>query len=65
MFLLVNEDNSVKKTHVWKWVKCFSEGRESVTDEEKSVGQQQAELKKILQTFPILYARIVGYLSGA
>jgi len=52
MFVQVNEDNSVKKAHVWKWVKCFSEERESVTDEEKSVGQQQAELKKILQTFP-------------
>jgi len=46
-------------------VKRFSEGRQSVTDEEKSGGQQQAELKKILQTFPILYVRIVGYLSGA
>ena len=26
----------MKKTAVYKWVKCFSEGRESVTDEESS-----------------------------
>jgi len=29
-------DNAIKKTAAYKWVKCFSEGRESVTDEERS-----------------------------
>jgi len=29
-------DNSMKKTAVYKWMKRFSEGRESVTDEERS-----------------------------
>jgi len=29
-------DNAMKKTAVYKWVKRFSEGRESVTDEESS-----------------------------
>ena len=29
-------DNAMKKTAVYKWMKCFSEGRESVTDEERS-----------------------------
>ena len=29
-------DNAMKKTAVYKWVKSFSEGRESVTDEESS-----------------------------
>jgi len=29
-------DSAIKKTAVYKWVKCFSEGRESVTDEERS-----------------------------
>ena len=29
-------DNAMKKTAVYKWVKRFSEGRESVTDEERS-----------------------------
>jgi len=29
-------DYALKKTAVYKWVKRFSEGRESVTDEERS-----------------------------
>ena len=29
-------DSDMKKTAVYKWVKRFSEGRESVTDEERS-----------------------------
>ena len=29
-------DSAVKKTAVYKWMKRFSEGRESVTDEERS-----------------------------
>ena len=29
-------DNAMKKTAVYKWVKHFSEGTESVTDEERS-----------------------------
>ena len=29
-------DNAMKRTAVYKWVKRFSEGRESVTDEERS-----------------------------
>ena len=32
----IYEDNAMKKTAVYKWVKRFSEGRESVTDEERS-----------------------------
>jgi len=36
MLLQVNGDNAMKKTAVYKWVKRFSEGRESVTDEERS-----------------------------
>ena len=32
----VYRDNAMKKTAVYKWVKHFSEGRESVTDEERS-----------------------------
>ena len=32
----VYRDNAVKKTAVYKWVNCFSEGRERVTDEERS-----------------------------
>jgi len=36
MLVQVYRDNAVKKTAVYKWVKRFSEGRESVTDEERS-----------------------------
>jgi len=65
MFMLVqvDGDNAMKKTAVYKWVKRFSEGRESVADEERSRdqdGQQQAELKKTLQKFVKLCVKIVG-----
>ena len=55
MLVQVYGDNAMKKTAVYKWVKRFSEGRESVTDD-----QQQEELKKILQNFVKLCVNIVG-----
>jgi len=36
MLVQVYRDNAMKKTAVYKWVKCFSEGRESVSEEERS-----------------------------
>ena len=36
MLVQVYGDNVMKKTAVYKWVKRFSEGRESVTDKERS-----------------------------
>jgi len=36
MLVQVYRDNAMKKTRVYKWVKHFSDGRESVTDEERS-----------------------------
>jgi transposase len=36
MLVQVYGDNAMKKTAVYKWVKRFSEGRESVTEEERS-----------------------------
>jgi len=36
MLVQVYGDNAMKKTEVYKWVKRFSGGRESVTDEERS-----------------------------
>ena len=36
MLVQVYGDNAMKKTAVYKWVKRFSEGRGSVTDEERS-----------------------------
>jgi len=36
MLMQVYGDSAMKKTAVYKWVKRFSEGRESVTEEESS-----------------------------
>jgi len=36
MLVQVYGDNVMKKTTVYKWVKRFSEGKESVTEEERS-----------------------------
>ena len=36
MLVQVYADNVMKKTAVYKWIKRFSEGRESATDEERS-----------------------------
>jgi len=36
MLVQVYGDNAMKKTAVYKWVKPFSVGRESATDEERS-----------------------------
>jgi len=36
MLLKVYGDNAMRKTAVYKWVKRFSGGKESVTDEERS-----------------------------
>jgi len=35
MLVQVYGDSAIKKTAVYKWVKLFCEGRESVTDEER------------------------------
>jgi len=51
--VLVYRDNAMKKTAVYKWVKRFSEGRESVTDEERSgrtlTSRTDENIVKILQ----------------
>jgi 20S proteasome alpha/beta subunit len=39
MLVKVYRDNALKKTAVYKWVTCFSEGRESVAKREQD-GQQ-------------------------
>ena len=36
MLVQICEDNAMKKTAVYKWVKRSSDGRESITDKEKS-----------------------------
>jgi len=49
MLVQVYGDNAMKKTAVYKWVKRFPEGRESVTDEERSGHNYKA---KHIQTLP-------------
>jgi len=65
MLVQVYGDNAMKKTTVCKWVKRFSEGRESVMTTRDQDGQQQTELKKTLQKFFKFCVKIVGLLSGA
>ena len=60
MLMQVYGDSAMKKTAVYKWVKSFSEGKESVTDEERSVRPEKVGLKKTLQKFVILCVKIVG-----
>jgi hypothetical protein len=45
MLVQVYGDNAVKKTAVCNWVTRFSEGRESVTDEERT-GNKWESLKR-------------------
>jgi len=54
LLVQVYGDNAMKKTAVYKWVKPFTAGRESVTDEERS------GLKKTLQKFIKLCVKIIG-----
>ena len=54
MLVQVYGDNSMKKTAVYKWVKRFSEGRGSVTDEERSgrpaTSRTEENIAKVRQT---------------
>jgi len=53
MLVQVYGDNAMKKTAVYKWVKRFSEGRETVTDEERSerpaTGTTEENIAKVRQ----------------
>ena len=67
MLLQVNGDNAMKKTAVYKWVKRFSEGRESVTDEERSgrpatsrTEENIANVRQILRTNRRLTVRSIA-----
>jgi transposase len=56
MLLQVCGDNAMKKTAVYKWVTRFSEGRESVTDEESSgrpaTSRTEVNITKVRQILP-------------
>jgi len=53
-------DNAMKKTAVYKWVKSFFEGRESVTDKERSGWPATRRTEETLQKFVKLCVKIVG-----
>jgi len=54
MLVQVYGDNAMKKTAVYRWVKRFSEGRESVTEEERSerpaTSRTEENIAKVRQT---------------
>ena len=58
-------DNAMKKTAVYKWVKRFSEGRESVTDEESSERPATRRTEENIEKFVKFCVKIVGLPSGA
>ena len=51
MLVEVYGDNAMKKTAVSKWVKRFSERRESVTDEERSGRPATSRTEENIQKF--------------
>ena len=65
MLVQVYGDSAMKKTAVYKWVKRFSEGRESVTDEERSGRLATSRTEENIANFVKSYVKIVGWLSGA
>jgi len=62
MLVQVYGDNAMKKTAVYKWVKRFSEGRDSVTDEGRSgrPATSRPGGKKTSQKFVKLRVKIIG-----
>jgi len=59
MLIQVYGDNAMKKTAVYKWVKLFLREEKVPLTKGDQDGQQQAELKKTLQTFLKLCVKIV------
>ena len=67
MLVQLYGDSAMKKTAVYKWVKRFSEGRESVTDEERSgrpatsrTEENIANIRNILRENRRLTIRSIG-----
>jgi len=60
MLVQVYGDNCLKKTAVYKWVKRFSEGRESVIDEERSGRPAANRTEENIANFVKMCVKIVG-----
>ena len=56
----VYRDNAMKKTAVYKWVKRFTEGRESVTDEERSGRLATSRTEEKTANFVKLCVKTIG-----
>jgi len=56
----VYRGNAMKKLVVYKWVKRFSEGRESVTNEERSGRPATSRTEENIERFVKLCVKIVG-----
>ena len=59
MLVQVYGDSAMKKTAVYKWVKRFYEGREGVTDEERSGQPATSTTEENNAKFINLYMKIV------
>jgi len=57
MLVQVYGDNAMKKTAAYKWMKSFSGGRESVTDEERS---ERPATSRTEENFAKFCVKIVG-----
>jgi len=60
MSVQVYGDNAMTKTAVYKWVKRFSEGRESVNDEERSGRPATSRTEENIANFVQFCVKIVG-----
>jgi hypothetical protein len=58
-------DNAMKKTVVYKWVTRFSEGRESVNNQERSGWSATSRTEENIANVRKLSVKIVDRLSGA
>jgi hypothetical protein len=63
MLLQVYGDNAMKKTAVYKWVTHFSEGRESVTDKERSGQPATSRTEENIEKLIIFCMKIVAVRS--
>ena len=60
MLVQVYGDSAMKKTSVYKWMKRFSEGRESVTAEESSGRPATSRTEENIANFVKFCVKIVG-----
>ena len=65
MLVQVYGNNGMKKTTVYKWVKRFSKGRESVIDKERSGRPARSRTEENIAKVRQIVRKVVGWLSEA